>query len=113
MTKHGFGLAMGIVATILGLLILLGEFTVAWLVPVLGIALVVIGVLMLTDVIGGGTPLGVIALVGGVLLMIPLFDVPMWLARGIDVIVGVLLIIFGVVTIAGADEGVAARKTRT
>lgn len=85
---------------IIGILVLLGEFTVGFLVPFLGIALIVIGILMLLNTLAGGTLVGVLLLVLGLLLSVGYVPVPALVERSINLIVGVFLVLIGVARLA-------------
>lgn len=88
---------IGIVMIILGALVLVGELGVGFLLPILGVALIVLGVLMLLGVVGGGTLMGVLTLVLGLLLYLDYVPVPSVVTRSINLIVGVVLIVLGII----------------
>lgn len=88
--------AIGITAIIVGVLVLVGELTFEWIVPLVGAIMVVIGILMLVDVLRGSTVVGMVFILVGVLLMVNLLGLPDIVGRVIDLIVGVALIVMGV-----------------
>lgn len=88
--------AVGIALIVLGALVLLGELGVGFLLPILGIVLVVLGVLMLLDVVSGGTLVGILTLVVGLLLYLDFLGVPGAVTQAINIIVGVVLLVLGV-----------------
>lgn len=86
---------LGVTLLVLGVLVLLGEFTVGFLLPILGVVLIVLGVLMLLGTVGGGTLMGILTVVLGLLLYVGRIGVPGLVERSINLIVGVLLVIMG------------------
>lgn len=91
---------VSIALLVLGVLVLVGEFTVGFLLPFLGIALIVIAVLMLVDTLAGGTLVAVSLLVLGLLLAVGYVPVPGLVERSINLIVGVFLVVIGVARLA-------------
>lgn len=81
---------------VLGILVLLGEFTVGFLLPFLGVVLIVLGVLMLLGTVGGGSLMGVLTIVLGLLLYVGRVGVPGIVERSINIIVGVVLVVMGI-----------------
>lgn len=90
-----FDTILGIVLVVLGVLALLGEVSFGFILPVLGIALVVLGILMLGNVVDAGTLTGVVTLVLGLLLYTERVGVPGEVARFINFIVGIVLLVLG------------------
>ncbi len=90
---------IGIALLVLGILVLVGEFTVGFLLPVLGIVLIVLGALMLLNVVAGGMLMGILSIVLGVLLYVGRLGVPGIVEQSINLIVGVLLVIMGIARI--------------
>lgn len=86
---------LGIAMIVLGALVLLGEFAVGWLLPVLGVVLIVMGALMLLGVLAGGFLTGIAVLVMGILLYVDRIGVPDEIYAWFSTIVGVVLIILG------------------
>lgn len=86
---------LGIALLIIGILVLLGEFTVGFLLPILGIVLIVLGALMLLNVVAGGTLVAILTLVLGLLLYVGRLGVPGIVEQSINLIVGILLIVLG------------------
>lgn len=87
---------IGVAMIVLGALVLLGELGVGFLLPILGVALIVLGILMLLDVLSGSTFTGVLVIVLGLLLYLGFVDVPDLVTRSINIIVGVVLVILGI-----------------
>lgn len=87
---------IGVGMIVLGVLALIGEFTFGFLLPVIGVVLIVLGVLMMLDVVSGGTLLAVLSVVLGILLFADFLDLPNLVKQSINIIVGVLLILFGI-----------------
>ncbi|HLE48101.1 MAG TPA: hypothetical protein VI818_07375 [Candidatus Thermoplasmatota archaeon] len=103
-TSNKMDLILGIVMLVLGILIITGNFSFGPIVMVVGIALIVLGVLMLIKRIPGGTLIGVVAIVLGALLVIPdqTFGDPLKPFVSVaHIVIGVLLIVFGVLKIMG------------
>jgi hypothetical protein len=88
--------AIGITAIVLGILVLVGQLTFTWLVPFLGAILLIVGILALMDVVKTSRLVAVVFIVVGVLLLINLLGIPEFLARVLDIVVGVVLIVVGV-----------------
>lgn len=87
---------IGIGMIVLGLLVFLGELGVGFLLPILGIVLVVLGVLMLLNVVAGGTLVAVLTLVAGLLLYLGFLDLPSIVIRSLNIVIGVVLIVLGI-----------------
>lgn len=87
---------LGIAMIVLGALVFLGELGVGFLLPVLGVVLVVLGILMLLDVVSGGTLVGILTLLAGLLLYAGYLDIPSVVTRSLNLVVGVVLIVLGV-----------------
>lgn len=95
---RGANLLVGLLLLILGILLVVGYFSLGALIPYAGIVLIVVGILMLVDVLPGGVLLGVVGLVLGVLLVGNWIDLPAGIRdamKVINLVVGILLIIFG------------------
>lgn len=90
---------LGVAMIVMGVLVLLGEMTFTWIVPVIGIVLAVLGILMLLGVLAGGMLLGVAVLVLGLLLNAGFLDVPDTILQTINLVAGVLLLVFGVLQV--------------
>ncbi len=89
---------IGIILIAVGSLMLLGWLDVPFLVEVAAIGLIVVGVMILAGKFAGSTPIGVTAIVLGILLLIPLGA---GLASVIDTLVGVLVLVAGVLKLLG------------
>lgn len=87
---------LGIAMIVLGVLVLLGEFTVGWILPVAGLVLVVMGILMLLGVLAGGTLTGIAVLVIGILLYGDIVGIPGAVTQVLNTVVGVVLIVLGI-----------------
>lgn len=96
MAAKGLDLAIAIALIVLGLLVLLGELGVGGLIPIMGIVLIVLGILMLINVVPGGTLFGVLSLVLGILLYGDIVGLPDVVTQAINLIVGVVLLVMGV-----------------
>ncbi len=90
---------IGIAMIVLGVLVFLGEFTVGWMLPILGVILLVLGLLMLLGVVAGGTLTAVLLLVIGVLLYAGMVGVPETITQSLNVVVGVVLIVLGILQV--------------
>lgn len=88
----------GIAMIVLGALVFLGEFTafVGFLLEALGVVLIILGLLMLLDVVSGGVAIGIVTLVAGLLLYGDLIGVPNAITQVMNVVVGIVLIVLGV-----------------
>jgi hypothetical protein len=86
--------AIGLI--VLGILVLVGELGVGFLLPILGIVLVVLGVLMLVNIVAGGTLVGVLTLVAGLLLYLDYVPLPDIVTQATNLVVGVFLLVLGV-----------------
>lgn len=96
-------LAVGITLIVFGILLIIGSFTLERLLPLAGIILTVLGVLILARTLPGGTLIGIVALVIGLLMLQGLLDLPggfrdatKGLLRIINVIAGVILLVLGI-----------------
>lgn len=87
---------IGLAMIVIGALVFLGEFSVGWILPVAGVVLIVLGVLMLLNVISGGTLTGIVVLVLGLLLYGGIVGVPAAITQILNTVVGVVLIVLGV-----------------
>lgn len=96
MAAKGLDLAIAIALIVLGLLVLLGELGVGGLIPIMGILLIVLGILMLINVVPGGTLFGVLTIVLGILLYGDFIGLPGVVTQAINLIVGVVLLVMGV-----------------
>lgn len=96
MAAKDLDLAIAIALILLGALVLLGRFGISALLPVLGIALIVFGVLILLDILTGTRTTAIIVIVLGLLLYLDILDVPREITQVIDIIIGVVLIVLGV-----------------
>ncbi len=96
MAAKDLDLAIAIALILLGALVLLGRFGIGALLPVLGIALIVFGILILVDVLTGTRTTAIIVIVLGLLLYLDILDVPREITQVIDIIIGVVLIVLGV-----------------
>lgn len=81
---------------LVGILVLVGEFTLGFLLPWLGVILVVLGVLMLLGILSGGTLVGTVTVVLGLLLYAGVIGVPGLIERAINLIVGVALVVVAI-----------------
>ena len=104
----GMDLVIGIALIVVGALLLLGYWTVGWLLPYLGIVLIVAGILMLLGKLAGGMLVGILALVFGILLVLNFIDFPgdmkdfMRNAMGIiNLVAGIVFVVLGIMKLAG------------
>lgn len=102
-TRDPMTLIVGIGLIVIGALLVLGRFSLGIFLDVAGIFLLILGILILIRVLPGGTPIGVAALVLGIILMANVVAFPKDLrddiARVMDVVnlvVGIVCIIFGI-----------------
>lgn len=93
---------VGIAFIVVGVLLLLGRFSLGWLLDVMGFALIVLGVLILVNVLPGGMPLGLLALILGILLLANILEFPRELREPLgrfmdllNLVAGVILIVVG------------------
>lgn len=98
---QGADLVVALLLIVLGVLVLVGELSVGPLVPILGIILIVLGVLMLLGTVGGGTVWAVVFLVLGILLQLDWLDLSRQLTRVLNLAVGIALLVFGAMRLAG------------
>lgn len=91
-----FDKIIGVTMLVLGVLVLLGQFGVGFLLPIMGVALIVLGILMLVNVVSGSTFTGVLVVVLGLLLYLDYVPVPDLVTQSINIIVGIVLIILGI-----------------
>jgi uncharacterized membrane protein HdeD (DUF308 family) len=94
-------LILGVVLIVLGILVLTGNIYLGPIVTVAGILLIVVGVLMLINRLPGGTVLAVVAIVLGALLLIPNNVMPEVGARVLQLTIGVILLVYGILKVAG------------
>lgn len=104
-TKDKKALILGIIMCVLGILLLsgqLGEFG-EWLVFGAALVLIVVGVLMVAKQLPGGMLIGIVAIALGALVILPNTTFPDLepLFGIIDLLIGVLLLVFGVLKIVG------------
>ena len=98
----GMDLALGIIMLVLGILVVTGNLTLGPIVWVAAIILIIVGVLMIIKTLPGGMILGIVAIALGALLLIPTFSKSLQpIFYNLHIIVGVLLIVFGVLKIVG------------
>lgn len=90
---------IGLILLVLGVLVLLGELGVGFLLPILGVVLVVLGALMLLNIVSGGTLFGIVTIVVGLLLYLDQIGVPGPVSQAINLIVGVVLVVLGILQI--------------
>lgn len=97
-------LIIGIILIVLGVLLVLGRLGIAGLLPFAGIVLIVLGILILLRILAGGTLVGILSLVVGILLQGHFLSLPnaigqfLWL---VDLVLGIILIITGIQRIRG------------
>ncbi len=89
---------VGIVLIAVGALMLLGWLDIPFLVEIAAIGLIVVGVMIMASKLAGETWMGVVAVVLGIVLLIPLGA---QLASIIDTLVGVLVLVAGVLKLLG------------
>lgn len=87
---------IGIIAIILGVLILVGGIGFGDIVNFLGIALIIAGILILVNVLTGSTLAGVLFLILGVLLVLGFLPGLGAFSMVLEIIIGVVLIIYGI-----------------
>ncbi len=96
---------LGVILIVLGALLLLGYFHIPYLEWVVGVGLLVVGLLLLTGRMPGGTILGVVGIVLGILVLLGRLDSfvdaagDVW--RIVTTVVAVLLIVFGAMKVMG------------
>lgn len=91
---------IGIIAIVLGILVLLGGIGLGDIANFLGILLIIGGVLILVGVLTGSTAAGVIFLVLGILLVVGFLPIPGPLAIVLRIAVGIALLIYGILLVA-------------
>lgn len=96
MRRSDMDRAIGIIAIVLGVLVLFSRLSVGWLVYVAGVVLLVFGILILVKAVRGTPTTGVVFVVLGALLFTGLLGVSRVLGDIVDIVVGVGLIIVGV-----------------
>lgn len=95
---------LAVILVVLGAIILLGKLSIGFLLPYAGIALIVVGVLILLKAIPGTLLVGVVVLVLGILLQGHWLALPKGtgaLLGTIDLVVGIVLVVLGVLKLAG------------
>lgn len=102
MATKNLDLALSITMIVVGALVLLGMFSFGWILDVLGVVLVILGILILVNVISGSNLFGVVALVVGILLLTGFLGLPRAFSQAIDIIAGVLLLVFGIIKLMQA-----------
>lgn len=102
MVAANTNLVLGIVLVVLGILVLTGNFPfLSAIIYLAGIALIVVGILMLLKKMAGGTVLGVAAIVAGALLVIPAqFLGGGVIANVLHITIGVVLLVFGILKLS-------------
>ena len=103
LTKDKRALFLGIVMLVLGIVLVTGpSIDLPWLMYVGAVLLVIIGVLMAVKQLPGGLLMGIIGILLGALVLLPndiVSDELQWLFNVLDIAVGVLLIVFGVLNL--------------
>ncbi|MBW3582998.1 MAG: hypothetical protein KY455_07865 [Euryarchaeota archaeon] len=87
---------IGIISIILGVLVLIGELSFTGIVPFIGILLIVLGILMFVNIVRGSNLVAAGFVVLGILLAVNFLNIPGTLARVLDLVVGVALIVYGI-----------------
>lgn len=90
---------LGVIAIVLGILILIGWFGFGDLVPILGVVLVVAAILILLGVIAGSRLAAILFLVLGILLLTGFLPGLGVIGRVIDIVVAIVLIIYGIMLV--------------
>lgn len=97
MAAKGLDLALAIALIVIGILVILpGWLGLGGIASIMGIVLIVLGILMLVDVLPGGTLWGVITLVIGLILQFGWLDFPSVAIRTLEIIAGIVLLVMGV-----------------
>ena len=106
--RNPLDLAVAIALIVLGILLLVGRFSLGALIPLAGVVLIVLGILVLIRTLPGGPLLGAVALVLGILLVGNWIDYPRSVDRSIrsamdiiNIVAGVICLILGVLKIRG------------
>lgn len=96
-------IVVGVLLIIIGILFLLGEVGVPFLQEILAIAAIVVGVLMLMGKVRGAQWMGIALVILGVIMLATswLDFLTGTLANVINIILGVLLVVFGVLKLMG------------
>ena len=100
MARDTLSTVLGIALIVFGLLLILGEFQIQALLPFAGIALIILGILVLAKILPGGLVIGIAALVIGILLLEGLLDLPRSIRDVTDPVFRIINIIAGVVLLA-------------
>lgn len=104
MRSSPLDLAVGILLVVFGILLVVNRVGLGPLLPYAGIALVILGALMLARALPGGILLAVLALVAGAILVGGFWSIPRavgdWLWM-VNLALGVLLLVFGIKRLAG------------
>jgi ABC-type enterochelin transport system permease subunit len=95
-----FDTILGIALVVLGVGALVGEISFAFLLPAAGIALVVLGVLILGNVLSASNLTGIILVILGFLLNSGRLGVPGQVSGAINFIAGIVLLVLGLREIA-------------
>lgn len=96
MADRTIDLVLGIIAIVLGVLAIIGHFGFGDMVDLLGIVLIVVGILILARVLRGTTTSAVLFIVLGAVLLLGFLPIPPILATILRIVVGVLLILWGI-----------------
>lgn len=94
-------LIIGSALLVIGALILIGEFSLREVVPFIGIVLIVAGILMLLRAMPGGLIVGIAVLVLGILLQVNHIDIPHVDWGIVNLVVGIVLVVMGVLKLLG------------
>ncbi len=104
-TKDKKALILGIIMCVLGVLLLSGQLGEVgpWLVFATAIILIIVGVLMVAKQLPGSMLIGIVMIALGALVILPNDTFPELesLFGIIDLMIGVLLLVFGVLKIVG------------
>lgn len=98
--KHSaVDLVVGIALIVVGVLMVIGKLGLDPLLPYAGIVLIVLAVLVLVRTLPGGALVGISALVAGILLVVGFFRLPSEIREWIwvaNLVAGIVLIVLGV-----------------
>lgn len=97
--------AVGVTLIVVGLLVLVGRFSLSPVFFLAGLILLVLGILVLAKKLPGSNWLGIGLLLVGLLLLWPGFKVPSALQAvfdALEIVIGIVLIVFGVLRLTRA-----------
>jgi uncharacterized membrane protein HdeD (DUF308 family) len=92
-------LVLGIALIVVGALLLIGQFSLGELLPFMGIVLLVAGILMLLGTIPGGKLIGIVLTVLGILLLANFIDFPDAISDAMRAVMGIINLVAGIILV--------------